>query len=192
MSFLPGLSLGSNRNKLRICVALYWRNSQFRNDDSCDSYHSAILLVPKSIPMVTGTTWRFHAINDLRSTIYGGQEIFWSYEPSHTALRTSRLLALVFLGKLSPDVSPGDLDAIFHNYVPVIQNDPTYTCNTWTRSAIQVMKNQGIIDAPIPPEMIMANGERFADNFELVHSLPVPTCDIYGQSIDSLVKTLLV
>ncbi|KAJ3710476.1 hypothetical protein C8R42DRAFT_379013 [Lentinula raphanica] len=195
MSLLPGLR--SNRNKPRICVALYFRGEHHRHPDSTtDSYHSAILLVPKSLKTAV-TAWRFHATNSIRTHLEpGGQSIFitdmvWRYEPSQTTMRTTRLLALVFLGKLPSEVSPHDLNVIFRDNVPVVQNDPTWTCNSWTRSAIEVMKNHGIINAPIQPEMIMANGEYFADNFELDRNLPVPTCDIYGQSIDSLLSLVV-
>ncbi|KAJ3710483.1 hypothetical protein C8R42DRAFT_691309 [Lentinula raphanica] len=192
MPILSGFS--TNRNKLRICVAFEYRGPKHPN-----SFHSSILLVPKSTGSSSSTTWKFHGTNALRPPDITGQtqiqdiivndNIPWRYESKETEVRTIRLQALMLLGKLSANIGISELDAILRDHVAVVQDDPSWNCNAWTTSAIEAFHEQGIIDIPISAQMIMGNGKKFAICTKLDYTVPVPTCDIYGQNIDSLVTT---
>ncbi|KAJ3789082.1 hypothetical protein GGU10DRAFT_431910 [Lentinula aff. detonsa] len=176
-----------NRNKLRICVAFYYRGVQHIHDDL---FHTAILLLPKS--QDESHTSRFHVTNSLKpGIVLVNDRVPWRYESlSLDYVRTNRLNAFLFLGKLSPEIGVEDFNAIlFH--LPMVQDDPGWNCNSWTVSAIRLLQEKGIINAPLSANQILFNGLQFASTSLLDHNLPVATCDVHGQSIDSLAKAPL-
>ncbi|KAF9030413.1 hypothetical protein BDP27DRAFT_1349121 [Rhodocollybia butyracea] len=169
-----------NTNKKRIYVAFYTR---LRSSGDTDLFHDGIVLLPK--PGQTDQAWRFHAINNRPVVVDGKQTLVWQFEPLQIRNRTVQLKALLYLGKLSNNISVETLTAILGE-IPVVQGNPDWKCHTWTTAAIRKLQDYGILEIQgVAAEQILEAGTSFATLAEVDFQKPVPTCNCQGEEIES-------
>ncbi|KIN98250.1 hypothetical protein M404DRAFT_853188 [Pisolithus tinctorius Marx 270] len=120
------------RNKKRIYMSLYARTGSQEH-----IHHFALLVSPKNPTGNNLSTWRLHAMNRPNPAYATQQE--WQYKPAIVPGRTTRLLALVLLGKTQR--SGEDISNIL-TAVELVQDDPSWTCKEWVFGAIEVRSVQ--------------------------------------------------
>jgi hypothetical protein len=113
------------RNKNRIYMGFYARSGH-------DNYHTVILVSPKNSKPDDNTTWQLDVRN--RPDPSRSTQEKWVYSPLLVEGRSSRLLALVLLGKTK---AKGQELSEALGAVEVVQDDKNWNCVTWTLSAIQ-------------------------------------------------------
>ena len=116
------------RNKNRIYMALYARSGPQGH-----IHHVALLVSPKNPDANSQNTWWLHAKNKPNPAYAVQQE--WQYEALKVSGRTSRLIALVLLGKT--ERTGEDIGNVLTE-VELVQNDSSWTCKEWVFSAIEV------------------------------------------------------
>lgn len=119
-------------NKDRIYIALYARGGQ-----EPGTYHWAIIVGPKI--EAKGTQGRrFHVKQRLDPA--GNGQFVWIYESLEIPLvPTGMLLGRITIGKVTDKARlHSTLSA-----VPVLQNDPSWTCRIWVRGAIAALEADG-------------------------------------------------
>ncbi|KAH9949240.1 hypothetical protein B0H21DRAFT_144452 [Amylocystis lapponica] len=165
------------RNKNRIYMVLY----HYSNDDR---YHAA-LLVSKKPP---GTErWRYHVINRL-TPVRGGVRQDWVFDVVILGSRTTRMLALVLLGKTQRNCE--DFSEPLAS-APIVQDDVGWTCENWVFGAVQHLVNSGLMAPPaVAIETLYGVAAQLANEFKRLPPeerlrTPVPTCDSAGQLIES-------
>lgn len=117
-------------NKNRIYMAFYHRPTH-------NNFHVALLVTPRDIDSESEDSLCLHVMNTpSRLTDDPDEEavVRWNYRPQSVCSRTGRLGALVFLGKTV--MSADDLKDMLVS-VPIVQGDSSWTCKSWTFSAIQ-------------------------------------------------------
>jgi Family of unknown function (DUF6914) len=185
-------------NKKRLYMALYPREPSVENPES---FHVALLLMRKQPTNEVDDTVRYHVI----SKINPQREVVWSFVAEHgVRARTIKLVGLVLLGKIPPDVTQGHLEACLRS-IPMDQDNPMWNCTHWVMNAIEasslsfryrdslsslplakILAQEQIIPIPSkPPEMILANADRFISGLERNPEAPIPTCSIDGNEITS-------
>jgi hypothetical protein len=119
-------------NKDRIYIGLYARGGQDPN-----TYHWALIVGPKN-EVEGGKGMRFHA-RQRHDPKNPGQHL-WHYEALDIPLvQTSMLLVRVMVGK----VLDGPRLASVLEKVPLVQQDPRWTCRIWVRDAIAALEADG-------------------------------------------------
>ncbi|MCJ1485226.1 hypothetical protein MMC06_005400 [Schaereria dolodes] len=119
-------------DKDRIYVALYARGGQDPN-----TYHWAIIVGPKN-EVEGGRGFRYHARQKLDPATPG--RYVWHYEVLGIPLeQTSMLLARVIVGKVTNEVQLATTLAA----VPLVQDNPAWTCRIWVRDAIAALEADG-------------------------------------------------
>ena len=122
-------------NKLRVYVALYHRDSRAPPD----SYHWALLVSPKSDDSLS-TTMQYHVKNTVQPGIQGQPWVFEASMLSDSSTRF-RLLVRILVGKIK---KPESLASSLRS-VPIVQNDPGWTCISWVRDALSRLDTDGIL-----------------------------------------------
>ncbi|KAF9517436.1 hypothetical protein BS47DRAFT_1380531 [Hydnum rufescens UP504] len=169
------------RNKHRIYLAFYIRHTSEANPDP---FHDGIIITPKGDSKFKDTM-RFHATNHKTVMVGGVAAIPWQFEAITIEKRTFKLKALLLLGKLSPQVPVSRIEEILSE-VPIVQGDPGWKCHAWTIQAIDKLVEYKIIPGlPISASTIVQNGTAFASSVDLLYEEAVPTCNFYGQAIES-------
>jgi len=160
-------------------MALYPREPSVENPES---FHVALLLMRKQPTNEVDDTVRYHVI----SKINPQREVVWSFVAEHgVRARTIKLVGLVLLGKIPPDVTQGHLEACLRS-IPMEQDNPMWNCTHWVMNAIEILAQEKIIPTPSKtPEMILANADRFISGLERNPEAPIPTCSIEGNEITS-------
>ena len=119
-------------NKDRVYIALYARGGLDPN-----SYHWAIIVGPKNeVEGERGT--RYHVRNRYVPEQPGPP--VWQYEALAIPLvQTNMLLARVMIGK----VLDGSRLRTVLERVPLVQQDPAWTCRIWVKSAVAALEADG-------------------------------------------------
>lgn len=121
-----------------------------------------VLVSPKNPKPDDNNTWRLHVMNRPNPNRPSTQQE-WVYDPLQIIGRTSRLLALVLLGKT--EVSGEELSEML-DAVEMTQDDRNWDCTTWTLGAVRYMLNQGAIPPiPISLESLCDAGSQAAREF---------------------------
>ena len=128
------------RNKNRIYLALYARTGP-----QSHIHHISLLVSPKKPDPNGNNTWRFHVMNIPNPAYVTMQE--WQYQALLVLGRTTRLIALVLLGKT---VKSGEEIGQILTAVDIVQDNPSWTCKEWVFSAIEVSQLSHLIYANQP------------------------------------------
>lgn len=121
-------------NKPRLYVTL------FAHGASTTTYHWALTLSPKIEDEESHTeSTRYHVKNEVNT--HGA--VIWKYEKKFIgSTRTLQVLARILVDKIEPrDVQK--LGAVFEN-VPLVQDDPNWTCRIWVRDALNALVEAGL------------------------------------------------
>ena len=117
-------------NKKRLYVALYPREPSVNNPES---FHVALLLMRKQPTNEVDDTMRYH----VNSKINPQRELIWTFVAENgVRARTIKLVGLVLLGKIPPDVTQGQLENCLRN-VPIVQGNSKWNCTHWVIRAIE-------------------------------------------------------
>jgi hypothetical protein len=120
-------------NRDRLYIGFYPTGGGAQNNLA---FHVALLLVPKArrFRKSTHQVSRYHVTNPISPD---GKQV-WQYEAVKAEPCSNFLCGLLLLGKLSPQFSTADVDAVLAE-VPVVQDDPNWRCRHWLLDAIQVI-----------------------------------------------------
>ncbi|KMP01168.1 hypothetical protein DIZ76_011384 [Coccidioides immitis] len=122
-------------NKDRLYVAVYFHKHP-------GVYHWAFVVSPKDETDARGKTTRYHVTNKILSCD-GEPKATWQYEKSLLLeADMAKLLALVLVGKV--EKSGQELEDSLQK-VPVVQDDPSWRCRTWTTSAMAQLAQDNIL-----------------------------------------------
>ena len=121
------------RNKNRIYIAFFARPGH-------DNFHTAILVTPKNPKPNENTSWQLHVINRPDTSRANQEE--WVYNPQQTDGRTSRLMALILLGKT--EANGQELSEML-GAVEVVQDVSNWNCTSWTLSTVQASPSLPLI-----------------------------------------------
>ncbi|KAJ7163757.1 hypothetical protein C8R46DRAFT_902324 [Mycena filopes] len=166
-------------NKRRLYIAYYIRGYVNHGDAQ---FHTGLLLSPKKPSLQSSgrpDTMRYHVTNSINKS---GKQV-WTYEGKKTFSQTTKLVAVLFLGKVANGT---DIESILKR-VPVVQNQPHWRCQHWVWSALDILVNEGILKLPGRGEVVWNTGVTFS----LGHKKNVnpakatPTCDTNGRTIES-------
>jgi hypothetical protein len=120
--------------KSRLYVTLDARNKS-------GTYHWALALAPNTKTQ-TGYTpvnaTRYHA----RNVIQEGNEI-WEHERKEMSQGPNRTLIAIYIADI-PRADVIKIAEILDN-VPVVQNNPIWTCRSWVKDAIVAVSKQGAV-----------------------------------------------
>jgi uncharacterized protein DUF6914 len=116
-------------NKDRVYVALDARGGQDPN-----TYHWAIVVGPKE-EVEGGRAYRYHARQRFDPARPG--HIIWVYESLEIPLiQTSMLLGRIMIAKVTNSAQLHSTLAA----VPIVQDDPSWTCRIWVKDAISALE----------------------------------------------------
>ena len=119
-------------NKDCIYITLYAHSGQDSN-----TYHWTIIVGLKN-EVEGGRGFQYHARHKLDPATPG--HYVWHYEAVEIPLeQTSMLLARIMIGKVTNEVQLATTLAA----VPLIQDNPAWTCRIWVRDAIAVLEADG-------------------------------------------------
>ncbi|KAI9823443.1 MAG: hypothetical protein M1832_002454 [Thelocarpon impressellum] len=122
-------------NKDRLYVCLFARGGGVRKPGEGE-YHWALMSgLKREGEYAEGT--RYHAKNDIR---YGIGSHRWVYEERHNALFVSNMMLVrILIGKIT---NLAGLRATLSS-VPIVQDDPTWTCKVWVINALAALRANG-------------------------------------------------
>lgn len=117
-------------NKFRLYLAFY-RRGQVKQGDA--RFHTSILVLPKKPDMKRKSARRYH----VKNLVVGDGQVQWVYDHNDIQPRTDRLVALLFVGKVT---SKSNLDAtlVDPDQVGIVQGDPGWRCRHWVWNAVNV------------------------------------------------------
>lgn len=177
------------RNKPRLYIGLHARPKHQK------MYHWSLLISPKHEKFTQNETARHHAVKNLGIRQDGaGLEQKWSYE-SHTLmnLRDQGLLVRVLVGKV--ETSSEEVERLLSG-VPVVQDDPSWRCQTWIACAYETLVRSDALGARPKLEewssviekcleyLQSKKSQGAFETFQL--STPVPTMDLLtGREVDA-------
>ncbi|OAX83017.1 hypothetical protein ACJ72_02618 [Emergomyces africanus] len=119
-------------NKDRVYVALYARGGEDPN-----TYHWAIIVGPKE-EVEGGKGHRHHVKQQLDPA--SPSQFKWVYQALEIPLiQTSMLLGRIMIAKVTDSVQLRNTLAA----VPIVQNNPAWTCRIWVRDAIVALEADG-------------------------------------------------
>ncbi|KDQ59155.1 hypothetical protein JAAARDRAFT_654724 [Jaapia argillacea MUCL 33604] len=169
----------SKSNKHRLYLAFYHQTFEW---DPSIRFRTALLVTPKDPASSKGQSWRYH----VNETFYGRGLYRWEYEGTQVNLLGSdparRLVALVHLSKLDPEVVDEVVLAALLRNVRVDPEGGDGGAREWIRNAVRYLVEEEVIPPlPLRAQTIWQNGYEFAQRVEDRDESTVPTCDIFGQ-----------
>ncbi|KAJ7212988.1 hypothetical protein GGX14DRAFT_619698 [Mycena pura] len=166
-------------DKNRLYIAYYSRG-----------FHTAILFAPKGPPFKNQNTTRYH----IYYTVLESGEVEWHYEEKLVFPRTQKLVAVMFLFKITPGWTRRAIGDILQKVPVPVENQSKWECphsNTqWKLVAAGAINpgSEGLHISAGEAEGVWRKGLTFAEPYrvkswdpELQYALP--TCDITGSSI---------
>ncbi|KAJ7758118.1 hypothetical protein DFH07DRAFT_818734 [Mycena maculata] len=134
-------------NKHRLYVSLLYRQNQ-------SDFHWAITLAPKHEHANAKDSMRYDAANTITPAWNGIQPIPWRYRYDPVGpLLDLKLVARVIVAKLPSNISFHDWAATIDQTcraVPLVQNDPSWTCRIWAMQALDALRALGTHFSTIP------------------------------------------
>ncbi|KAF8523625.1 hypothetical protein JB92DRAFT_1546138 [Gautieria morchelliformis] len=135
------------KNKHRLYITLQHRGDR-------PGYHWALLLAPTIKNESSDTEVRdchlFHATNSItpdHPQKPGGNAAAWRFEDKPVNSRRSRnLIVRIIVAKFSPTVPLADLAKSIRmvvQHVPLIDDDPNWTCRVWVEEALDALRALG-------------------------------------------------
>ncbi|KAJ6567993.1 hypothetical protein DFH09DRAFT_983349 [Mycena vulgaris] len=134
-------------NKHRLYISLLYRQNQ-------DNFHWAITLAPKNERTNTKDSLRYDAANTINAAWNGIMPVPWRYRCDPVdPLLDMKLVGRVLIAKLPSKTSFEDwavtIDQICRA-VPLVQNNPAWTCRIWAMQALGALGGLGGAFATIP------------------------------------------
>ncbi|KAI9846482.1 MAG: hypothetical protein M1837_003902 [Sclerophora amabilis] len=125
--------------KERLYIGLYARSVP-------NTYHWAFLVTPKNETGAPNETVRYHVAN--RPALRDGSvKDTWSFERRELeSLQMHLLLVRVLIGKISEPFEAFDASV---GRVPVVQDDQSWRCRTWTRKTLAQLAKDGILSSAV-------------------------------------------
>ncbi|TFK33831.1 hypothetical protein BDQ12DRAFT_614645 [Crucibulum laeve] len=139
-------------NKHRLYLTLQHRHG-------LPGFHWGLVLAPKSVrnDAYAKDCWLFHATNSLQP----GFSQMWRYEWTEVnILRSTSVIARLLVAKFNASVTIETLANDIHQIiqaVPVVQDDPLWTCRSWAEEALAILKGAGGSFGTIP---LVRNGSK--------------------------------
>ncbi|KAJ6629860.1 hypothetical protein B0H10DRAFT_1985624 [Mycena sp. CBHHK59/15] len=134
-------------SKHRLYISLLYRQNQ-------SNFHWAITLAPKKEHTKTKDSMRYDAANTITAAWNGVMPVPWRYRCDPVdPLLDAKLVARVLAAKLSSSTSFQDWAATIDQTcraVPLIQNNPAWTCRIWAIQALSAVRSVGGDFATIP------------------------------------------
>ncbi|CAA7266306.1 unnamed protein product [Cyclocybe aegerita] len=143
--------------KFRLYITLQHRNE-------LPGYHWALLLAPKyetNDPQDPPDSWLFHATNSIQVPQGGMSALQAAYGPAPwrketravSSIKSGNMIGRVLIAKLSSStpllVHTQYIDEVV-SAVPIVQNNPRWTCAVWALQALQLLRDHGGFFSTIP------------------------------------------
>lgn len=157
----------SNKNKHRLYVTLQTRGP------NVPGFHCALLLAPKRLDEASGAEggFLFHAINNIipENLPKPGERPPWRYEtkavkPDGSKTLSARILVAKFFATTPFSEVRETIDRAVRQ-VPIVQNDPQWTCVSWLIQSLVALRDLGGEYATIPQLVPGSELERKIETF---------------------------
>ena len=147
--------------KVSVYVSLYFRNSQV----PLDSYHWAILVETKLSSLRGGTSsiQQYHVKNTMQPGVSGRPWVF-EESPLKDSSTRFRLLTRVLVARVKKS-KLRNLSASLRS-VPLIQNNPNWTCRIWVKEALAKLDADAILEPEPKSNNLQQRGIRDWDTIE--------------------------
>jgi hypothetical protein len=144
------------RNKRRVVIALYHRNSHSLKENRAklgyEAYHWGVLIMPKE----TRNDRHHHhcnaydatdmAVIDPKTGENSNPHMDWFFRPQHDIdpFANGRLIGRIIVGKLPKNVTGDEIDKLLAAVpLPVRDADPRQSCVTWALDALSTLQASG-------------------------------------------------